>query len=478
MPLAATAVGQPFLPGANRAAAIADLGPEDVVLIVSDNSGIADALAEAARARDCAGVEVLYLPEATRPVRAMGPAMAGAVAKASVVFNILTAYAARPALREDEVAFRAMVQNRSSTQRIYHMPGVTEEAFRGSGALGLDDQAFSEMEDLTRRTALALTLARRARVTSSTQPETDLVLDLGDLSTVAQVSTGRVNPGAWGNLPSGEAFILPADGNGTVVVDRAVSGLETIEPFRASLTGGQLTVEGSPDIPIKRMIAEEQAKAKDHEYSVVRLCEFGVGTNAHARPSSFLEIEKILGTVHIAVGSNLPFGGTFDAPNHTDMVVDRPTLALDDVEVMRDGQIDRDRLAAFATADRPAGSGPSFTTRDRVVRVTGVDAYEKGGRLYRRWTDARNNELEAPVGSLETAKSALAVWNSFPRRASLLPRILRLTARKRWIGQIVDEAQSGRLGGLHTDDGVLKTLHAMWLYGLVTFETPASDEIG
>ena len=57
------------------------------------------------------------------------------------------------------------------------------------------------------------------------------------------------------------------------------------------------------------------------------IAELGIGTNDKAsRPDNVLEAEKILGTIHIALGDNTGFGGAVSAPFHEDYVFYHPTL--------------------------------------------------------------------------------------------------------------------------------------------------------
>jgi leucyl aminopeptidase (aminopeptidase T) len=64
------------------------------------------------------------------------------------------------------------------------------------------------------------------------------------------------------------------------------------------------------------------------------IAELGIGTNDKAsRPDNVLEAEKILGTIHIALGDNTGFGGTVSAPFHEDYVFYQPTLT----GIMADG---------------------------------------------------------------------------------------------------------------------------------------------
>ena len=57
--------------------------------------------------------------------------------------------------------------------------------------------------------------------------------------------------------------------------------------------------------------------------------ELGIGTNEKAsRPDNILESEKILGTIHIALGDNSTFGGKVRTPFHQDFVFFKPTVTL------------------------------------------------------------------------------------------------------------------------------------------------------
>jgi len=66
------------------------------------------------------------------------------------------------------------------------------------------------------------------------------------------------------------------------------------------------------------------------------IAELGIGTNDKAkRPDNILESEKILGTIHIALGDNSSFGGSVKTPFHQDFVFFRPTVVLVDKDGVR-----------------------------------------------------------------------------------------------------------------------------------------------
>jgi leucyl aminopeptidase (aminopeptidase T) len=60
------------------------------------------------------------------------------------------------------------------------------------------------------------------------------------------------------------------------------------------------------------------------------LAEIGIGTHPTARlTGAILEDEKILGTVHLAFGNNVGFGGSNDVAIHVDGLILKPTLVTD-----------------------------------------------------------------------------------------------------------------------------------------------------
>jgi leucyl aminopeptidase (aminopeptidase T) len=73
------------------------------------------------------------------------------------------------------------------------------------------------------------------------------------------------------------------------------------------------------------------------------IAELGVGTNDRAIiTGKVLEDEKVLGTVHLALGNNVGFGGTCDVPVHLDGIILRPTLVIDDEVIIKEGALQID----------------------------------------------------------------------------------------------------------------------------------------
>jgi leucyl aminopeptidase (aminopeptidase T) len=136
--------------------------------------------------------------------------------------------------------------------------------------------------------------------------------------------------GSFGNLPAGEVYLAPLEGTSEgVMVLEYVATRKLASPLRLTVTGGEVSAtEG--DEPYRLKLEQKFAEHPDNR----NIAELGIGTNDRAtRPDNILEAEKILGTVHIALGDNSGFGGTVTTPFHEDYVFYRPTLTA----VMADG---------------------------------------------------------------------------------------------------------------------------------------------
>jgi leucyl aminopeptidase (aminopeptidase T) len=139
--------------------------------------------------------------------------------------------------------------------------------------------------------------------------------------------------GSFGNLPAGEVFLAPVEGSakGRLVLEWAPTR-ELSSPVSLVIRHGLVEeVVGEEEFAaeLRRRLSEREENRN--------IAEFGIGTNSRAkRPDNVLESEKIMGTIHIAVGDNSTFGGKVKTPLHQDFVFFRPTVRL----IQRDGGVD------------------------------------------------------------------------------------------------------------------------------------------
>jgi leucyl aminopeptidase (aminopeptidase T) len=210
------------------------------------------------------------------------------------------------------------------------LPGISADTM--ARCLDADYQAIARRSE---RLAEILTAGKSARVT--TPAGTDITLSIDGRQGTAD--TGLLTArGAFGNLPAGEAFLAPVEGTseGVIVVDGSVGDSGTLtRPITLVVKGGYVTeiLGGAEADQLKQLL-------DPHGRDAYSIAELGVGTNDKARiVGNVLEDEKVLGTVHIAVGNNAFMGGTVNVPSHHDAVLRKPDLIIDGRVVMRAGEL-------------------------------------------------------------------------------------------------------------------------------------------
>lgn len=208
------------------------------------------------------------------------------------------------------------------------------ERYMLTGAMTAD---WKEVERRTLKLVEMVTGADTAVITSHNGTSISFSISGRDLLP----DTGNLTePGSFGNLPAGEGFLAPVEG--------------TAE--------GSLVLEWAPEEKLRRSISLEVRKGRVIEVNgegdfarslrekisvnplIGNIAELGIGTNDKAqRPDNILETEKILGTIHIALGDNSSFGGKVSVPFHQDFIFFKPTLEVfkggERVEIIVEGDV-------------------------------------------------------------------------------------------------------------------------------------------
>ena len=142
-----------------------------------------------------------------------------------------------------------------------------------------------------------------------------------------------------GNLPTGETFIAPVEGtaNGVFIVDGSMAGYGLIKNanLRIEVKDGRAEKISGGKIALKlnRLLNKVGKEARN-------IAEFGIGTNDSAKLSGILlEDEKVLGTIHIALGNNISMGGKVNVPLHLDGVIKKPTVFIDGKILLYQGKM-------------------------------------------------------------------------------------------------------------------------------------------
>jgi len=131
--------------------------------------------------------------------------------------------------------------------------------------------------------------------------------------------------GEFSNLPAGEVYLAPLEGSaeGTLVLEWAPTRKLKSPVILRVENGTVRSVEGDEQFVdhLKKKLSEKKENKN--------IAELGIGTNDKAtRPDNILESEKILGTIHIALGDNSSFGGRVRTSFHQDFVFFKPTVTL------------------------------------------------------------------------------------------------------------------------------------------------------
>jgi len=213
--------------------------------------------------------------------------------------------------------------------RVATLPGITEEIM-----IRCMNADYHRIAKRTLRLAEIMNEAGIIRVTAPAG--TDITLPMRGRK--AHASTGLFrNKGEWGNLPTGEAYVAPLEGqsSGVVVVDGSMASVGMLsEPIRIEVREGFAT----------EIVGGVEAQCfvellKPHGLPGRNVAEFGIGTNDRAILSGLiLEDEKVMGTIHIAFGDNKSMGGSVRVASHLDGLIKIPTVWFDDTLIMRDGK--------------------------------------------------------------------------------------------------------------------------------------------
>jgi leucyl aminopeptidase (aminopeptidase T) len=299
--------------------------PEETVVVVTDTKMLKIAETLACSASSIGAKTTVMIME---PTKRHGDEPPKPVAEAMKAVDVVLA-PTYMSLSHTEARRNATKQG----VRIASMPSITE-GMMSVGGLTAD---YRKVASLTNKVA---TLVQKcSAVTISTPSGTDLTMSIKERS--PDRDTGLFHkPGDFGNLPAGEVALAPVEGstNGTLVIDNLVDtalGLSVTQPLKVTVKYGRARNLVGPDAAKLKSILDAADK------NAYNIAELGIGTNPKARIiGNVLEDEKVLGTVHVAVGDNTSFvGGHTRSSIHLDGILLQPTVKIDGRLLMQNGKL-------------------------------------------------------------------------------------------------------------------------------------------
>lgn len=314
--------------GARRLVDCAGIQPNEEVLIITDTGMDQDVVgAFADVVRESGGELVVALMDRrSGPGQAPPAHIAKAMTGAKVAIELTSEFVHHSIARQD--AQRAGL-------RYLFIGDIDREMLESPGAVYAD---FHEIAPRIVRMSDEITAGSTMRITSPAG--TDMTFDL--VGRNGRALTGlATEPCQFGAPPCLEGGVIPKPGgsSGVVVVDAYCVGVGLIgeEPIVVRVEDGRaVSFEGGPQA---RQL-EELVKGAGNP-NAWNISEVGIGFNNTALLiDNVTSAESIYGTAHIALGST-PADLDIEMINagiHLDMVFHRPTIWVDDVVAMRDGE--------------------------------------------------------------------------------------------------------------------------------------------
>jgi leucyl aminopeptidase (aminopeptidase T) len=295
----------------------------EMAVIVTDilKEDIGEALHWAAKETGAEAILVKMLPRTRHGEEP--PAPVAAIMKTADVVIAPTAYSISHTQARKEANLAGA--------RIATMPMMTEEMMSRGGMTADFGLVKRQADRLVKQIG-------RARTVHVTTPDgTDITFSVDGRKWVAD--TGLLhNKGDFGNLPGGELFVPPVEGTaeGVIVVTGALAGIGILKkPVKITVRKGLgREIAGGPQAKAFARMMEEAASKLDRPDNAYNLAEFGIGLNPKAKLiGNPLEDEKVIGTIHLALGDNSTFGGKTRAGIHVDGIILRPKVEVDGKEL-------------------------------------------------------------------------------------------------------------------------------------------------
>ena len=306
--------------------------PDEEVVIVTDknNLKITEDLAYFIE-KSGGKVSVFYIPEKIRPIEKITEIHAISLISADVVIYILEMDSNEIDLSKEiifrDYLFTLPLQYKG---RVCMMPGFSDQMI---DAVTVD---YSRIKEKCQHFKDIL-IDKKVRIESDLGTDIEFSLQGRKI----EIETGDITkPGNFGNIPAGEIFSAPVEDtiNGKIVVDGSIGGLGKIKyPFYIELKSGKI-IDIQPINEKDELIEKFREICELDVPATKTVGEFGIGLNPGARIiGKIIMDEKVEGTVHFAFGDSYGLGKS-NSKFHTDLLINNPSIFVDDKCIMEKGK--------------------------------------------------------------------------------------------------------------------------------------------
>lgn len=138
-----------------------------------------------------------------------------------------------------------------------------------------------------------------------------------------------------------EVYVAPIEDsmNGILYLDASLGYKGIVnEPIMCEFKDGTLVSATSKDDGADRLISYIESF---NDKTMYKPGEFGIGLNklSKVRGVCYIEDESVYSTFHLGMGRNIALGGKQKAAGHFDIVTNKPNIYVDDMLIMKEGEI-------------------------------------------------------------------------------------------------------------------------------------------
>jgi leucyl aminopeptidase (aminopeptidase T) len=289
---------------------------------------------------------------------------------------------------------RAIVHRpRTANCRLAHIPGISADVLRA-----ILKSPFEGIKKDCELVAWVLGEAEKIELISydSLLRPYNLRLSMDGWNNEPFISSGIILRGSWGNVPPGETFCCPnpAKVSGSICINGSVpryvvrSGFEVILNFESGKLVHWYSERESPACDFFDREKHASTIRPDENWNT--FAELGIGLNPGITEltGNSLFDEKVMGTVHMAIGDNSIFGHSVVSNIHADLVTQNPSLIADGHPIIEKGTLKREGIEAWrnlqlSKISRYSDNSILYLREARISELDGVLVRRlgKGGRL-------------------------------------------------------------------------------------------------